>query len=1779
MLTGSEALLYEGANSLIYRLPPGESTSPAVLKILKADYPPPERIAQFNNEFELTKDLDAAGVRKALKRDKVDGRHGLVLEYVEAQTLREAFADGALSLATFLDVAIKIAEALQQIHDARIVHKDVNPGNILVNLATGAVKIIDFGISSRVELHTHHLGNPARLEGTLAYISPEQTGRMNRVVDYRTDFYSLGVTFHEMLTGELPFPSTDPMELVHSHIARSPERVHKVRPDLPEVLASIVGRLMAKDADDRYQSAFGLKADLEECRRQWEQGQKIVPFALGESDVASRFQIPQRLYGRQEETAELLEAFARVARGGMEMVLVRGYSGVGKSALVSEIHKPVTLKRGHFVDGKYDQYKRNIPYSAIGQALGDFCGYLLAESEDVLSGWQKRIRHAVGENGQLLVDVAPALELIIGEQPPATKLPPPETLNRFFLVFQRFVAAISREEHPLVLFLDDLQWADSASLNLIKALLTDEENRHLLLVGAYRDNEVEPGHPLTVMLDEAGQEGAAVSFIDLQPLSLEDLSELLRDATHDDDVGGLAELVEAKTGGNAFFAHQFLKALHEQQLIAFDPAGRTWRADIARIGESGMTDNVVELMAGKIRALPPGVQEVLRLASCVGNTFDLKTLSLVCEKEAPPTAAALWQLVEEGLVVPVDDNYKLLPVVDPAGTDFNVTLRFLHDRVQQAAYSLIPSEETPATHLRIGRLLLDRTETLQESVFDVATHLNRGRELITSPDEKVLLAGLNLQAGQRAKESTANQAAVDHATVALSLLGPEDWGRNYRLTFDVHLLAAEAHYLTGDFARAEELIHECLQKAEDAFDRANVYYLLMLRQTMSSQYAEAIESARKALELFDFDLPHSDLGARINEEMGWLLQHFEAHGLESLDRNPNMEAPDRLATIKILDNLSAPTYVSGQTELWILHVLLKVRLSIEHGNSPETAYAFSELGLIFCILGPPQYGYPAGELSRRLAEKFKDVSLRHKARSLHLIANYITPWYKPFGDTEGTNTESYQTSLESGELIFAGYTVFHPFYNWFTTGTTSLPGLLEKIPGSLAFSKKIRHDLAYNSLRGMELLIANLQGHTADREEFARDGVDEAEFLKTCNDDRDFYSIALFHVFKAKVLYVYGALDQALESFRRTIDLTGPLSGHAAALGTRNASHSLILLGLCEDAEPVVRQEHLDEVERNQEQLKAWAESCPENFAHKYLLVEAERARILGKKDEALRLYNEAILSAQENEFVHEEALANELAARYWLSEGNSIYARAHLLEARYGYQRWGATRKVEQLDTDHPLLLGGAERRGSAHTTTTVTSTSTTTTGSRAAEDLDVETVVKASQALSGEMVLANLLEKMTRIVMESAGAQKAALLLEKDGHWYVEAEGSLDGGEVEVLQSVRLEDSTTLPASVLNYSLRTKREMLCDDPAEEGTFSRDPYLRRTRPKSVLAMPLVHQGNLGGVLYLENDLAAGAFLPSRIELLRLLSSQMAVSIANARLYESVSELNEAYRRFVPHEFLRTLGHDSILTVKLGDQIRQEMTVLFSDIRSYTTLSEGMTPEENFNFINAYLKRVGPAIKRNGGFINQYYGDGIMAIFPSRPEDALRGALDALKKLAAYNVDRERKGRPPIHMGVGLHTGKLMLGVIGDEERHDTGVISDAVNTAARVEGLTKIYGASIILSEDCLLGIPDIESYGYRFLGRVQVKGRAKALGVYEFYDGEPAEIVALKQQTKDLLAEALEDYFARRFPEAAVSLKKVLQAFPDDKTARRYFENAARYMVQGVDDDWSGVEKMTEK
>lgn len=1781
-------VIFETANSYIYlREEPGFD-QPVVAKILKDEYPSPQRIIQFNNEYELTRDLTAQGIRRAFRSEKRKGQYTLLLEYIEGQTVKTAFEGGQQPLAVFLKTAISMSAALQEIHRLGIIHKDINGRNVLVNLLTAKVTVIDFGISSKIDVKTRHLGNPDKLEGSLAYISPEQTGRMNRVVDYRTDLYSLGVTFYEMLTGQLPFEAKDSLEMVHCHIAKIPKPVHEANPGLPKVLSDIVAKLMAKNAEDRYQSAFGVKADLQRCLEMLTEKGKITHFQLGQSDHSEKFQIPQKLYGRDAEFRSLMEAFERAANGGLEMMLVAGYSGVGKSALIHEVHKPITARRGYFISGKYDQYQRNIPYFAIRQAFNEFCNLLLTESNDALGRWSQKILEAVGQNGQVLVDVIPHLELVIGPQPPVERLEGKEAAVRFNLVFQKFLRAICQAEHPIVLFIDDLQWADNASLNLLKVLLTDEQNHHLLILGAYRDNETDATHPLMILLEEAGKEDVHLGKIQLSSLTFENVRLLVSEALNrkPEEVQDLAHLIFSKTRGNAFFTVEFLKSLEEKKLIAFDFEAQGWKADLTRIRELESTDNVVELMAGKIETLPEDTQEVLKLASCIGSWFDLKVLSVIFEKNLAATLGVLWKSVEEGLIVPDDDNYKLISVTEESQVHVELGFEFLHDRVQQAAYSLIPEPERKSTHWRIGNLLLENNlpagyldwetrtdQNFDEIIFDIVNQLNAGRELASIASDRLLLAHLNFRAGQKAKEATAYQSAQNYLEVALSVLGDEDWNKNYQLAFDTHRLTAEVCYLNGNFDQSESLIVTCLEKARTQQEQSDIYYLLMLRQSLSNLYDDAIATARKALNLLRFELPESDLEQHIQANMSWLVGWFQEHGFEPVFSRSDMDRQDSLATIKILDNLSMPTYVSGQVNLWILHVLLKVKLSIEQGNTPETAYAFSELGLIFSILGNWDMAFSCGEMSRRLSEKFERRSLRHKARSFHLIANYISPWHMHYRDTLPINNESYRTGIESGELIFVGYTLFHPFYNQFFCGEPSLPALLERLPANIQAARKIRHDLAFNTLRAMRMFILNLMDKAGSETVFEDEFLDENRFLEECTEWKDFYSICAYFVFKAKILYLYRRYEEAWNALEQAKATLAALSGHAAGMGTYGYTQALTALALFENAPPERQQEFSTLVNAHLAQFEIWAGNCPANFKHKLLLIKAENARVQGHPLEAVILYNAAIESAQQSGYVQEEALANELAGRFLLKNEVPQYARPHLREAHGGYQRWGASRIATTLEREFPqLLMVEREKSFDEYTSmTTMTSSGSTT------RELDMVSVVKASQALSEEIVLDQLLRQMMKIVLENAGAQKAVLVMEKEEEWFVEAVGEVEKDNIE-LPDVPLKESKDVPLTILNYLLHTEDELVIDDLRMDSRFVHDPYILEKKPLSVMGMPLIHQGKMSGVLYLEHRATTAAFPARRVETIGLLSSQMAVSLQNAQLYDRQQALVKAYARFVPREFLRTLGHESILDARLGDQVAQKMTVLFSDIRSYTTLSETMTPEENFNFINAYLKRIGPNITQNGGFINQYIGDGIMAMFPN-PENAVKAAIGMQRALNGYNENRITEGRIPIQTGIGMHTGNLMLGIIGDEERHDVGVISDVVNCASRIEGLTKYFGVSILITEDTLTGVARPEAYSYRFLGKVQVKGKEGVISVYELFDADEGDQARLKSQTAALLRQGLEEYYNKNFAEAALYLKKAQTANPNDHVVLHYLRKAAMFLVGGVPNDWTGVERMEEK
>src|ERR671933_332213 len=1517
----------KSVNSLVYRGIREQDNKAVILKVLKQDYPTPQ---------EMTRNLNTDGVVKAHSLEPLQRTLVIILEDFGGSSLKrlmnERMGGGAkaLPLQEFLSIAIQTAQILGTIHSSNVIHKDINPSNILLNPETGIVKIIDFGIATQLTRENPTLKNPNVLEGTLAYMSPEQTGRMNRDLDYRTDFYSLGVTFYELLTGKLPFATTDALELVHCHIAKQPLSPHQLIPEIPNAVSEIVMKLMAKTAEERYQSAFGIRADLEECLNQLQRYGEISDFPLATQDISDKFHIPQKLYGREAEVETLLAAFERVAtggigrwgkkntqssipnpqspvpnpkskirpprtpggQGGVEMMLVAGYSGIGKSALVAEIYKPITRQRGYFISGKFDQFQRNIPYSAVVTAFKSLVQQLLTEGDAQLKQWKEKLLAAFGSNGQIIIDVIPEVELIVGQQPPVEELGPAQSQNRFNRVFQRFIRVFCSKEHPLVIFLDDLQWADSATLKLIELMMTDEEMQYLFLIGAYRDNEVYPTHPLMITLDGLRQVGTIINQITLYPLSLEHITRLIADTLHRDfeAVKPLAELVIRKTSGNPFFVNQFLKTLYSENLLTFhlpqSGSRGQWQWDISNIEAMDITDNVVELMVGKLKKLPQETQQALRLAACVGNQFALSTLAIVHEKSGADTFRDLLTSIQEGLLLPTSE----LEITDEdilISQLLILNFKFLHDRVQQAAEGLIDEAQKKAVHLQIGRLLMANLnpEEQEDRIFELVDHLNLGRELMRDDQEKVELAALNLEAGKKAKDATAYAAAKQYLTVGLEVLPGNVWEDYYDLAFALHHQRADVEYLNGNFEESEALINLTLAKTKSDLEKAEIYNLLIVQYTLRTKYQEAVQTGRKALAMLGIGLPESDLKRVRDIELAESQKNLGNKEIASLLDEPEMSLPTEKAAAKLLITMAPLTYLSNP-DLWSVIVLKTVNLGLKYGSVPYLGYGYSAYGyLLASLLGDYQAGYEFGRLSLKVSEKFNNMP--QKCRACLIVIEDVNHWVKHLKCAETIEKEGYQIGLESGEIQYVSYMSvyqsFHSFYKSENLNTT-----LAKVSNFLEFSQKSKNQWATDSLLGIKLILFNLNRLTSGKLIFASDEVDEVQYLGKCHSHKTLAGICNYNIFKSQVLYLYGEPAEALWCASSAEKLLSFIYGQFG-IAEHNFYTSLTLAALYPEVSESEQKRYWKRLEANQKQMKIWADNCPENFLHKYLLVAAEMARISGKELEAMDLYDRAISSALENEFIQNEALANELAAKFWLGKGKEEFAQLYMKKAHYGYQLWGAKRKVEDLEEKYPQLvpLSSAARSitDTPGATTTITSTGTSVA-------LDLATVMKASQAISGEIVLDKLLASLMRILIENAGAQCGYLILETEGKLRIEASGSVNSDNITVLQSIPIESGHKVSSTIVNYVVRTSESVVLNDATHEGSFTNDSYIKEHQPKSILCVPLINQGKLTSIVYLENNLTTGAFTPERLEVIKVLSSSAAISIENARLYNNLAESN-----------------------------------------------------------------------------------------------------------------------------------------------------------------------------------------------------------------------------------------------------------------------------------------------
>ncbi|RCJ32896.1 serine/threonine protein kinase [Nostoc minutum NIES-26] len=1498
-LSGYELLetLHSGAKTIIYRGRRETDNASVIVKTLLDEHPPLEDIARLRHEYQIIEPLQIPGIVKPYELKNYQHGLALILEDIPGSLLKEVIATQTTTLITFLKVAINLAHTLGELHAQQIIHKDIKPHNILIDLGSGEVKLIDFSISSRLDKENPTLSNPNLLEGTLAYMSPEQTGRMNRAIDYRSDFYSLGVTLYEMLTGTLPFHATDPMELVHCHIAKIPaapckETVCRLMEDVPEAISAIILKLLAKTAEQRYQSAWGLKADLEECLFQLQTTGKIEHFVPGRRDKSGHFLIPQKLYGREAEVTTLMAAFERVAGGSSELMLVSGYSGIGKTSVVNEVHKPIVGARGYFIAGKFDQFKRNIPYASLIQAFQSLIQQLLTESEAQIQAWKEKLLTALGENGQVIIDVIPEVELIIGTQPPVTQLGTTESQNRFNRVFGQFIGVFTTQEHPLVVFLDDLQWADSASLNLIELLMTDSDRQYLLLIGAYRDNEVSPTHPLMMSLDKIQTADAVVNNIVLSPLQLTDVEVLIGDTLNDAECSEeLAELLFHKTGGNPFFLTQLLLTLHQEDLLTYEFHSGVWQWDIQDIQAIGITDlNVVELTARNIRKLSIETQEVLKLAACIGNTFNLDVLAIVNEASPLTTAAQLWSALQAGLILPLNQDYKI-PLVfsqeESSGitlTDIKVDYKFLHDRVQQAAYSLITDDDKKETHLKIGQLLLQNTtqEARRENVFALVNQLNYGNDLLTNKIEKYELAELNLIAGQRAKAATAHDSAIKYLQVGLGLLVSDSWESHYQLTLALYEEAAEVAFLSGNFDAMQKFIEVVQNRAKTLLDKMKVYEVQIQAYASQNKLKEALNTGLQVLKLLGVEFPNqpnpSDIGRGL-EETASILSGKKVSDLLDL---PLMTDPDKLAALRLLSSLFAITYFVA-TELVPLVVCKQVNLSVQYGNASGSAIGYAFYGFLLCgVVGDIEQGYQFGQLALSLRLKLNAKEIR-----TNQIANLlILHWKEHVNNILESYRSVYFSGLEVGDLEYASCSLFQYCYQSYVAGK-QLTYVEREMATYWDAINKIKQKTALNYHEIHWQAVLNLLGKAENPCVLKGEAYDEQKMLQLHHSSNDLLALEFLYSHKLQLCYRFDDYSQALENIAQLENYLATATGHIDSV-LFHFYDSLVRLAIYADITQSEQQDILDRIGANQEKMQKWAHHAPMNYLHKFYLVEAERHRILDEKLEAIEMYDKAIALAKENEYINEEALAYELAAKFYLSWGKQSIAKTYMTDAYYAYMRWGAVAKVKDLESKYPQLITRSSNTQKLETNyKELTQTSSTTTGG--SHLLDLMTVMKASQVLSEEIMLTRLLEKMMKIAIENAGAVQGYFIAKHEHQWMLEAVGMVEGKDLNVVVNSQEEtNSLLLPVALFNYVERTRENLVLDDAVQDSRFAADAYVTTHQSKSILCLPLIHSGKFTGLLYLENHLIPGAFTPERVNVLSLLIAQISIAIDNARLYTNL---------------------------------------------------------------------------------------------------------------------------------------------------------------------------------------------------------------------------------------------------------------------------------------------------
>lgn len=1496
-------LLHSGKKTVIYKGCRNLDKEAVVLKITKDSNPSASVLAQLKHEFVLMQKIKSPRVLQAYKLETVDNRLALIEEDFNGIPLDQLLRENRLSREVILKLAIEIANGIGEIHQHQIMHKGIIPSNILVNQSLEKIKIIDFAIATTLSNERQYDLDFDEMNDKIAYISPEQTGRINQILDYRTDIYSFGVILYEMFTKQMPFQSLDFMELIHQHITKNPIPPIQIDKSISQAISDIIIKCLEKSPENRYQSAFGIRNDLISCLEPQQSSKLFVP---GQKDIYDHFHIPQKLYGRENEIKTLLQAFELSQKKAL-LFLISGYSGIGKSSLVNEIRKPIIEKRGFFISGKFDQFKKNIPYSALLQSFKDLIEQLLKESPNVLNKWKYLILKELGLNGQIIIDVIPELKLIIGEQVPVPLLDRAAEEQRFNVTLDHFIKAFMQPDHPLVIFFDDLQWADSSSLKWLQQFFHDDSKMNLLVIGAYRSNEVDELHPLSLTIRSINEKEGNVVKLEIEQLNIKSVEDLINDSLHNSNIS-LAHLIYQKTRGNPFFIIQFLRMLLEKKFLYFNSINQTWEANLAEITQLKVTDNVADFMNQKIQELPKSTQDILKLASAIGHTFDIRLINQILETAFEQTMSDLWIAIKEELIVSHQNFYSIDRIKSLLNENETPMLcTFQHDKVQQGAYQLIKPEDKNLIHYKIGKTLLNTIppEKRDEEIINIVNQLNYGIEFLKKEEEYIKFAELNFQAGKRAANAAAHSVAISYYNQGIACLPRNCWQNYHSLSYLLYENLALCHFLQGNIEEAEKGLKHLLNKAETNFERGKTYSIYCRLYLNIGNFSKAIDAGVKALTLFGEHYPKKNIKWWILTEKIKIKIYLFFSSLKKIinlpiNRNENAEYVE--STFGSIHTARTMDKISPQTEFNMLKAFSKILRSGVTGLSTNTV---SRYALFQAAENVQNYrlAYKIGLMASGIASRFnmpESINIKLSIEYWGKHYKLIIPELKDLSDR----------TFALGIIDNASQFLFLEIFLMLMKGDK-----LDRISEQLKINKKLV--VKYKSITWCYLLslfeqVCNcLLGRTEDPIDVT---IKEPEVLLqnfTYPSPSQFCYKECWEIF---LLYLHEKYDSILEMTKK---IKYEPANFPRGLGWLVYLFYVALTSVAMYPNNKNKRVAWKEIKKYQNHFKKWAEACPDNHLHKYLLFSAEMARCQKKSKQAAYLYEKAITVANENGFLHEEALAFELAAKFYLEENKKVIASTYLNAAYLAYAKWGAKAKLKMLREKYPDLLGNiAIPMDKTHPGEIPGEGSRQETIKKGLQEFDYISIMQTSQAISREMIFENLIAQVLQVLIVNAGADHACFLLHSNNQITLQAE-KFSGQEVAVFKDLKLEDAQEkICCAVVYYVVRVEKDLLLNNATKEGQFTNDIYIVKNHIQSILCMPLIHLGKLNGILYLENKLLKEAFTLETVRILSLLTSQIGISIENAKFYTELDnkvqdrtrELKEAYEKIIQQEKMASLG-------------------------------------------------------------------------------------------------------------------------------------------------------------------------------------------------------------------------------------------------------------------------------